>query len=122
MQVQMREPMAVCGLDCGGCDIRLVPFDVAAAERVAAWFREMGWLSAGEGVPQILERGMYCQGCRGDRAVHWSADCPILICCVDERGLHSCAECDAFPCALLTDRARESARYAAALDRLRQMR
>jgi hypothetical protein len=75
-----------------------------------------------EGVDEIIGRGMYCQGCRGDRAVHWSADCPILVCCVDERGLQSCSACDAFPCARLTDRARENARYTAALQRLEEMR
>ncbi len=122
MRESMTPAMAVCGLDCSSCDIRLVPFDPAAAERVVAWFRQMQWLAEEEGVPEILARAMYCQGCRGDRAVHWSADCPILICCVDDRQLQSCAECDAFPCALLTDRARDSARYTAALQRLYEMR
>ena len=44
--------IAVCGLDCGGCDIRLVPTDAQAAERVVAWFHEMAWLQAGEGVAE----------------------------------------------------------------------
>jgi hypothetical protein len=113
--------IAACGLDCTACDLRLLPTDAAAADRVVGWFRKMGWLAAGEGLPQILERSMYCQGCRGDRSVHWSADCPILHCCVDERGHQFCSECDLFPCSRLTERAEQNTRYAQALDRLRAM-
>jgi hypothetical protein len=122
MEMSMTGAIAVCGLDCGTCDIRRVPFDPDAAQRVAAWFCEMGWLTQEEGVQQVLERSMYCKGCRGDRLVHWSADCEILTCCVDERGLEFCSQCIDFPCARLTDRARDNARYAGALQRLRDMR
>jgi len=118
----MTNEIAVCGLECGACDIRRVPFDAEAAQRVVAWFRQMGWLAQDEGVPEILERSMYCKGCHGDRSVHWSADCAILACCVDERGLEFCSECETFPCARLTERARDNARYAQALERLSQMR
>jgi hypothetical protein len=36
--------MAVCGLDCSACDVRLVPSDPEAAQRVVAWFHQMAWL------------------------------------------------------------------------------
>ncbi len=49
---QESQMMAVCGLDCGTCDIRLVPTDPEAAQRVVAWFHEMGWLEEGEGVAE----------------------------------------------------------------------
>jgi hypothetical protein len=120
MEEFMIEPIAVCGLDCDGCAIRRAPFDDEAAESAIAWFRQMQWLTEEEGIEEVIERGMYCQGCRGDRTLHWSADCPILICCVDERKLEFCSECDDFPCTLLTDRARENRQYAAALQRLRE--
>lgn len=122
MRESMTEPIAVCGLDCGACEIRRAPFDDAAAESVIAWFREMQWLAEEEGIEEVIERGMYCRGCRGDRALHWSADCAILLCCVDERQLAFCSECDTFPCALLTDRARDNRSYADGLQRLREMR
>jgi hypothetical protein len=114
--------IAACGLDCGSCDIRLVPFDEAAAERMVAWFQEMGWLEPGEGKAEVLERGMYCRGCHGDRSLHWSADCWILACCVDERGHQHCSECDVFPCEKLEDWAGENEGYGQALERLRRMR
>lgn len=111
--------IAVCGLDCTECDMRLAPTDPEAAKRVVAWFREMGWLEDDEGLDEVLERSMYCKGCRGDRSVHWSPDCWILQCCVDERGLSHCYQCDIFPCQRLTERAEESQRYTEALERLR---
>ncbi len=115
-----RDMIAVCGMDCGACDIRLVPSDPGAARRIVAWFRQMGWLKPGEGVDEIVERGMYCQGCRGSREVHWSPTCWILRCCVDERGLAFCSDCDSFTCRRLRSWAQENERYQQALARLRR--
>jgi hypothetical protein len=113
--------IAACGLDCGTCDIRLAPTDSQAARRLVAWFQEMGWLEEQEGIAEAVERGMYCKGCRGDRSTHWSADCWILHCCVDERGLVFCPECARFPCERLTAWAQQNAAYAQALDRLHRL-
>jgi len=109
--------IAVCGLDYAHCDIRKVPTDAGAAERIVGWFRSMGWLKESEGVPQIIERSMYCKGCRGDRSVHWSADCEILNCCVDERKLRLCYECDDFVCDQLNEWAQQQTRCRQALER-----
>ena len=38
------EMLAACGLDCGPCPIRRIPFDAEAAEGMIAWFKQMGWL------------------------------------------------------------------------------
>jgi len=54
--------------------------------------------------------------------VHWSADCWILKCCVDDKGLQFCYQCDGFPCERLSGRANESKRYDQALYRLHRMR
>jgi hypothetical protein len=89
--------IAVCGLDCSGCDICRVPSDAAAAQRVVDWFRDQGWLAQDEGVTEIIQRAMYCKGCRGDRSVHWSPDCWILRCCVDEKGLEFCYQSEESP-------------------------
>jgi hypothetical protein len=87
------EMLAACGLDCGTCAIRRIPFDAEAAEKTVAWFKQMGWLKETEGVAEVLERGMYCNGCQGDRSVHWSANCEIMLCCVDERRQQHCGQC-----------------------------
>jgi len=58
--------IAVCGLDCSPCDIRKAPSDPEAAKRVVAWFKKEGWLKKNEGIEEVIKRGMYCKGCRGD--------------------------------------------------------
>ena len=78
----------------------------------------MGWLKEHEGVPEIIERGPYCCGCHGDRTVHRSADCWILQCCVDDKHLSFCYECETFPCSRLVEWAAQNARYTEALGRL----
>jgi hypothetical protein len=114
--------MAACGLDCGTCEIRLAPEDPAAARTVVDWFRRQGWLAGGEGMAEAVARKMYCTGCHGDRDVHWSPDCWILACCVDERGLDNCSACADFPCERLVEWAGQSEAYGAALARLRALR
>lgn len=113
--------IAACGLDCSKCDIRKIPTDTEAANRMVAWFRQMEWLEENEGVSEVIERSMYCEGCHGDRSLHWSPDCWILKCSVDERGLQYCSQCDDFPCVRLEQWAEERPEYGEALDRLRSM-
>lgn len=122
----MTEPeqrmIAVCGLDCTDCDLRRAPTSAQAAQRVIDWFRSEGWLDLHEGLAEILRRGLYCQGCRGDRSQHWSPDCAILTCCLDKKELASCHECADFSCPQLDAWSDQGTRYAAALARLRWMR
>jgi hypothetical protein len=113
--------IAPCGLDCSTCDIRLAPTDPQATRHLVAWFKEMDWLEEQEGIAEVIERGMYCKGCRGDRSIHWSPDCWILHCCVDERGMAFCYECESFPCERLTAWAQQNAGYTEALDRLHHL-
>ncbi|MGD8813383.1 MAG: DUF3795 domain-containing protein [Anaerolineales bacterium] len=113
--------IACCGIDCLHCDIRLIPTDDQAAARMIAWFQKMGWLEEGEGLAEIMARSMICNGCREDRSLHWSPDCWILRCCVDERGLQHCSQCEDFPCERLVERSREESGYGEALERLKAM-
>ena len=115
----MSNRMGACGLDCGKCAIRLAPSDVNAARTVVHWFREEGWLADDEGMQQAIERKMYCTGCLGGRDTHWSADCWILACCVDQRGLSNYSQCEAFACDRLVDWSKQNEGYGAALARLR---
>lgn len=110
--------LAACGLDCGSCDIRRLPSDPEAADRVVVWYRSKGWLGEHEGVSEAIARSMYCNGCLGDRTVHWSADCWILKCCVDGKGLKSCSACESFPCTALTSWSKQNASYGQAFERL----
>jgi hypothetical protein len=42
-----------------------------------------------EGADELMAYGPFCISCRGNRATHWSADCQILKCCVDDKGLNN---------------------------------
>ena len=121
MEEQGYAGIVACGLDCGPCPIRRMLFDEEAAERVLAWFRSEDWLEEDEGLEEAVERSMYCRGCLGNSSVHWSADCWILECCVDEKGLQNCSECDEFPCSRLVEWSEQNGSYAKALERLREM-
>jgi hypothetical protein len=114
--------IAPCGIDCEKCDIRLLPSDPSAAKRVIEWYRSMEWIGPEEGVKEALEKKMYCRGCPGDREIHWSPDCHILKCCVDQHGLRHCSECDDFVCDHLTSWSQKSEKYAKAVQSLREMR
>lgn len=119
----MRNPemMAACGLDCGTCSIRRYAFDDEAAAEVLPWFRAMGWLAEGEGRGEAIAMKMLCSGCRGDRSLHWSADCWILLCCVDQRHLRNCSQCTTFPCDRLVEWAKTDDSYGKAFARLQSL-
>lgn len=122
MQTEERM-IAVCGLDCAECGLYKASLgDVDAAQSLVGWWKDEGWLKEDEGVDEVLARGPHCLGCLGDRSKHWAAECWILTCCVDQKGLTSCHECDDFACDRLEKRAAENEGDAKALDRLRGMR
>jgi hypothetical protein len=116
------EMLAACGLDCGPCPIRRIPFDAKAAEEMVAWFKQMGWLQEAEGVTEVVERGMYCTGCQGDRSTHWSDNCQIMLCCVDEKHKQHCGQCsELMSCDKLEAFANDGhAHHKKAVDELRQ--
>lgn len=114
--------IAPCGIDCAKCDIRLFPSDPSAAERVIKWYKSNGWIEPDEGVKEAVEKNMYCRGCPGDREIHWSPDCHILKCCVDQHGLGNCSQCHDFVCDYLSTWSQKSEKYTQALQLLAEMR
>ena len=93
-----------------------------AAENVFGWFKSEGWVKENEGMDEFMQKAPYCLGCRNDRTKHWAADCWILRCCVDEKNLKYCFECDDFPCKKLTEWAKENDHYKSALETLKQLK
>lgn len=107
--------IAVCGLDCTGCDMREATTNPELRRQHAEWFkRERGI--------DVKPEDIHCMGCKGDRSMHWSPDCWILQCCIDKKGLAFCSQCDEFPCARLEEWAQGNESYGKALDRLKDMR
>ncbi len=109
------EMIAVCGLDCGDCDIRLASMDKGKAQEIADWFKK-------KLDEEIKSEDIHCSGCKGDRKKHWSPDCWILKCCVDKKGLNFCHECEDFACKRLEEWAKKSEKYEKGLDRLRHLK
>ena len=114
--------IAVCGIDCTHCPLLKADTDIDAAQGLVGWFKDMGWIVENEGAPEIMQRGPYCKGCRGDRSVHWSLSCWILKCCVDDTGLASCSECSDFACERLSEWAAQNDEYTEAFNRLKRMK
>lgn len=118
----MKLAMAPCGIDCTDCALYRAAFDRDQAALLVPWFKSRGWIQAEEGVAEIMAKAPFCLGCRGDRAVQWSEDCAIRLCCTDHKGLEHCGECTDFPCAQLHDWSLDEDRHAAALEKLKRLR
>ena len=73
-----QEVIACCGLVCSTCGIHLAEFDRERAERLTEAFKNMGFTD-------LTPESFRCDFCRGDRSRHWSANCGILKCCVDDK-------------------------------------
>jgi hypothetical protein len=107
--------IAACGLDCTECDIYQAADNPEIANRIVDWFsRERGI--------EVKPEDVHCEGCKGDRAQHWSLECWILKCCIDDKGLGFCYGCEEFPCPKLNERAKGSERYGHALERLKRLK
>ncbi len=107
--------IAPCGIDCSLCDIRRAKSEPELMEKILVWFKNERKLD-------LKPEQITCDGCLGDRSHHWSADCGILKCSVDEHKLQSCSDCGEFPCERLEKWTKGDAGYAKALGRLKEMR
>jgi len=103
--------MAPCGINCKECGIYRATNDPEEAKRIADWFVANG--------TEVQPEQVRCLGCPGDREQHWSGNCEILACCIDEKGLELCHQCDDFVCDRLEDFAGKSDRYQEAVERLK---
>ena len=106
--------MAACGLICNDCPIFQASDDPRIAGSISKWFKENQNID-------IKPEQIGCSGCLGNREKHWSPECWILKCCVDDRGLDNCSQCDEFPCDRLNKWAGENDKYAEAITRLKEI-
>ena len=94
----MDKHIGACGMDCNSCPFPTIHTDIGTASGWIGMFREWDVIGDNEGAEEIMAKGPYCINCQGDRSSHWSRDCLILKCCVDENKLNNCSECGSFPC------------------------
>ncbi len=107
--------IAACGLDCAECDIYRAKSEPDVMKGILDWLNR--------DVPDRCKpEDVHCDGCLGDRSVHWSADCDILTCCVDAKEFKSCSECGELPCERLKKWSENGPRYTAALESLMSAR
>jgi len=107
--------LGACGINCSNCDIHLATNNEEIAQRLAKGFSEKGIIP--DATPDMFK----CGGCRGDRSMHWSEDCWILKCCVDDRGQENCSQCSDFPCGKLEEWSLENEKYEKAFNRLQSL-
>jgi hypothetical protein len=91
--------IAPCGLDCFNCDIH----ESNLTEEVAELIHTKRGVPKGE---------IACKGCRQQDGKHYHLPqgCATLD-CAKAKGVHSCCDCNDFPCAFLAPIADQSARY-----------
>ncbi len=99
--------LAPCSLNCSKCPIHL-----RTEEELDYWRKQNADLDK-----------IRCAGCRSDRSgYHWSPKCKILQCCVYERGLEFCSQCEDFPCAILEEWIKDIPHHAQAVKNLHKMK
>ncbi|MHA1435240.1 MAG: DUF3795 domain-containing protein [Candidatus Heimdallarchaeota archaeon] len=118
---ELDNPISICGLDCSKCDIYLCDEDEIIAERMLSWFKKQGWRPDSTTVQEFMQEGKFCEGCRGNRERHWSSNCKLLICCLDEKGLDSCHKCADFICEKLEAWGKSNEKYAQGIEQLKKL-
>jgi hypothetical protein len=76
-----------CGLYCGACPAFRATQEGKIVEQAAQW--------------QASPKDVTCQGCKSIVVSVYCRTCDLKS-CAQERGVDSCAECDAYPCERLT--------------------
>ena len=109
-----RKNLAVCGLLCNECDTFKAPKDPKIAKKLAEQFEGM-W-------ENVKPEDFHCNGCRGDRLKCWTTECWIRECCIDNKDLAFCYECQEFPCDRLKEWANKNNRYKEALNNLKNLK
>ncbi len=88
MDKDKMEKVAPCGYYCEGCPsyVNTICTDEVVFDNEAK--------RANVSVKDVKK----CQGCRASRGEPHAMLCPTYDCCVNQRGLNFCYECDDFPC------------------------
>lgn len=109
-----QQKIAVCGLDCGNCDIYNASNNPEIAHQLVKQFQG-AW-------EDVKAEDFHCNGCRSNKTQCWTPDCWIRECCVNNKNLEYCYECQEFPCIKLKKWANKSERYGNALNQLKKMK
>jgi hypothetical protein len=111
---QLKKVFSVCGLECTQCKIYLAPYNPSIADRLVKMFENM-W-------DNVKSEDFHCSTCRGEISDCWTKECWIRYCCVNEKKLDFCYQCQEFPCKRLEDHAKKNKRHLVALNNLKRMK
>ncbi len=114
MNEKKQQKIAVCGLNCGNCDIYNASNNPEIAHQLVKQFQG-AW-------EDVKAEDFHCNGCRSNKTQCWTPDCWIRECCVNNKNLEYCYECQEFPCIKLKKWANKSERYGNALNQLKKMK
>lgn len=114
MNEKKQQKISVCGLDCGNCDIYNASNNPEIAHQLVKQFQG-AW-------EDVKAEDFHCNGCRSNKTQCWTPDCWIRECCVNNKNLEYCYECQEFPCIKLKKWANKSERYGTALNQLKKMK
>ncbi len=112
--IKPQQIIGVCGVICSECKIYKAPNNPKIANELVDQFNGM-W-------ENVKPEDFHCGSCRGDESEIWSPDCWIRKCCVGEKNLYFCFECQEFPCQKLEDWSKEDKGYKEALERLKELK
>ena len=90
MNEKKQQKIAICGLDCGNCDIYNASNNPEIAHQLVKQFQG-AW-------EDVKAEDFHCNGCRSNKTQCWTPDCWIRECCVNNKNLEYCYECQEFPC------------------------
>ena len=106
--------IAACGLTCSTCPIHLAPNYPEIAKKLAEDFKEQ-W-------ENVKPEDFRCEGCWREHDEMWSPNCEIRKCCIKEKKLKYCYECNVFPCDILKNWASQNEVYMEGLNKLKEMK
>jgi hypothetical protein len=112
--IQAKLVISVCGLDCTQCKIYQAPNNPKIADRLVKIFDKM-W-------DNVKPEDFHCSTCKGPLLECWTKECWIRYCCINDRKLEYCYQCQDFPCKGLEKRAKKNKRYLIALNNLKKMK
>ena len=112
-----RDFAAPCGLYCGACSIR------SAVRKGDKQLLELIAEGVGRYLGHPVEVGeLECNGCLSDVRAAPCRDCEIRDCTIS-KGITHCAQCEDFPCRLITDFNNDDfAHHSEVLDNIRRQR
>lgn len=111
---QIKKIISACGLDCAQCKIYLAPDNPGIADRLVRMFDNM-W-------DKVKPEDFHCSTCRGAISECWTKECWIRYCCINDKKLEYCYQCQEFPCKRLEEQAKKNKRYIVALNNLKRMK